>query len=495
MIAVVGVQPDPAVGGEVVAGDRIPYRRPFPAVRREQDLADERRRRGAPIDSDASDGCFVAHRMDARGRQCRVGDRRRREAGHVVDRRQHPLRAAERDRRQIARAATGGDPEFLDDVHSALCHSTQSAEASTRKSTLIIVNAMGELIGAHEAAGRLGVDVRTLYAYVSRGSLHRSGADASRRSLYDADEVELLVRRGRPRSTGGSRAGIDVVVGSSVSAIGDGWIRYRGIDPVLPGRGRVDVRASRRLAVERFHRSNRTRWRGMVGTTRNRTRAPPYPRRFWLGRERARPHDRGGRRGEWIPGRTGRDRPRRARGPRAWPERSSRCWSNRCPKRHRSRRDRPRLRRIRAIADRLWTRLSPLRATPARVAALDRALVLLAEHELATSTLAVRIATSVRAPLTSVLICGIATLSGSAHAGAATLVHERLRHDETPRRHQRYRRAGYEPYSRIRPSGSRRGRPTRRAFARRGRCHRVRSGTANHRCLARGGRKRRAAEQ
>ncbi len=92
---------------------------------------------------------------------------------------------------------------------------------------------MGEQITAREAAGRLGVDVRTLYAYVSRGSLHRSGADGNRRSLYDADEVELLARRGRPRSTGRSRAGIDVVIGSSISAIGDGWIRYRGIDPVL----------------------------------------------------------------------------------------------------------------------------------------------------------------------------------------------------------------------------------------------------------------------
>jgi citrate synthase len=100
------------------------------------------------------------------------------------------------------------------------------------------------------------------------------------------------------------------------------------------------------------------------------------------------------------------------------------------------------------IASRLWPRLSPLRATPARIAALDRAMVLLAEHELATSTLAVRIATSVRAPLTSALMCGIATLSGSAHAGAATLVHERLRRDEAPSRI-----GGSEPRDVSRPAG------------------------------------------
>ena len=42
----------------------------------------------------------------------------------------------------------------------------------------------------------------------------------------------------------------------------------------------------------------------------------------------------------------------------------------------------------RRIAARLWPRLSPLRATAARVRALDAALVLLADHELAASALA-----------------------------------------------------------------------------------------------------------
>jgi predicted site-specific integrase-resolvase len=39
---------------------------------------------------------------------------------------------------------------------------------------LIIVNVMGELVDARTAAERLGVDIRTLYAYVSRGSLRRA---------------------------------------------------------------------------------------------------------------------------------------------------------------------------------------------------------------------------------------------------------------------------------------------------------------------------------
>ena len=292
---------------------------------------------------------------------------------------------------------------------------------------------MGELISAHEAAGRLGVDVRTLYAYVSRGSLQRCGVDASRRSLYDADEVELLARRGRPRSTGGSRAGIDVVVGSSVSAIGDGWIRYRGIDPVrLVADGWTFERVAALLWNDSTEATGRdgAEWsvsRDAVRALRRTLRAF-RPDANVLDRMTAAVAVASG----FVDARAVTDlAPPAARRlartlvavlveslPEASPLSSRPAATPPNP----------------AIADRLWTRLSPLRATPARIAALDRALVLLAEHELATSTLAVRIATSVRAPLTSALICGIATLSGSAHAGAATLVHERLCHDETPRR-------------------------------------------------------------
>jgi citrate synthase len=54
---------------------------------------------------------------------------------------------------------------------------------------------------------------------------------------------------------------------------------------------------------------------------------------------------------------------------------------------------------------------------------LNKALVLLADHELATSTLAVRIAISAQVPLTNALMAGLATLGGAAHADAATEVH------------------------------------------------------------------------
>jgi hypothetical protein len=58
---------------------------------------------------------------------------------------------------------------------------------------------MGELVDARTAAERLGVDVRTLYAYVSRGALRRVPGPDGRSSRYDSDELSLLARRSRPR--------------------------------------------------------------------------------------------------------------------------------------------------------------------------------------------------------------------------------------------------------------------------------------------------------
>src|ERR1700727_1334936 len=59
---------------------------------------------------------------------------------------------------------------------------------------------MGDLVTARTAPERLGVDVRTLYAYVSRGALRREPGPDGRSSRYDSDELDLLARRSRPRT-------------------------------------------------------------------------------------------------------------------------------------------------------------------------------------------------------------------------------------------------------------------------------------------------------
>jgi citrate synthase len=59
-------------------------------------------------------------------------------------------------------------------------------------------------------------------------------------------------------------------------------------------------------------------------------------------------------------------------------------------------------------------------------AAGDAALVLMADHELATSTVAVRMAASTRADLYDALLAGLATMAGPLHGGASQRAYELL---------------------------------------------------------------------
>ena len=89
---------------------------------------------------------------------------------------------------------------------------------------------MGELVDARTAAERLGVDIRTLYAYVSRGSLRRVRGPDGRSSRYDSDELELLAQRSRPRTLPRPAASIDLIIATRVSTVADGAVRYQGAD-------------------------------------------------------------------------------------------------------------------------------------------------------------------------------------------------------------------------------------------------------------------------
>ncbi len=71
------------------------------------------------------------------------------------------------------------------------------------------------------------------------------------------------------------------------------------------------------------------------------------------------------------------------------------------------------------IAERLVPRLCAGPLAPELTAALRTALVLLADHELAASTLAARVAASVRADPYAVVATGLGALGGSLHGGAS----------------------------------------------------------------------------
>jgi citrate synthase len=89
------------------------------------------------------------------------------------------------------------------------------------------------------------------------------------------------------------------------------------------------------------------------------------------------------------------------------------------------------------IADRLWSRLCDRRPTPGLRRALSAALVLLADHELAASTLAARVAASVRADPYAVVSTGLGVMSGTLHGAASlgteTMLAAATRPEDVPR--------------------------------------------------------------
>jgi citrate synthase len=84
---------------------------------------------------------------------------------------------------------------------------------------------MTDWIGAAEAAERLGIKQASLYAYVSRGVLSRRREADGRASMFDADEVQELARKGRPRRTSGPA---ELVIESELTEITPETQRYRG---------------------------------------------------------------------------------------------------------------------------------------------------------------------------------------------------------------------------------------------------------------------------
>ncbi len=72
-----------------------------------------------------------------------------------------------------------------------------------------------------------------------------------------------------------------------------------------------------------------------------------------------------------------------------------------------------------SVAARLWSRLSDTRPSPGLLRCMSAALVLLADHELAASTLAARAAASVRADPYAVVATGLGALGGALHGGSS----------------------------------------------------------------------------
>jgi len=268
---------------------------------------------------------------------------------------------------------------------------------------------MGELVDARTAAERLGVDVRTLYAYVSRGALRRVPGPDGRSSRYDSDELGLLARRSRPRTLPRPAASIDLVIATRVSTVTDGLVRYRGTDV-------LDLVA----AGEPFEAVAGLLWAGgadgSAGAVEWQVPAGPLPIGPAPGALAGVPVAH--RLAAAVAGTGGTAGPG---SPPDWPAAGRLLIATLIEASGTAAGDAS---APSSVAGRLWRRWSPLRPTVARVRALNTALVLLAEHELAPSTLAVRVAASTRATPVGCLLAGLGALSGALHGDVPRLLRE-----------------------------------------------------------------------
>src|SRR5262245_5545306 len=264
-----------------------------------------------------------------------------------------------------------------------------------------------EWISAAEAAQRLGVKPASLYSYVSRGVLNRRKAVGSRTSLFNASEVEGLARRGRPRRAPGST---ELVIETQVTEISGDRLRYRGHDAIALARQRTfeDVAGllwtgslgpawglpgswqATEAAVAAGSAAQEALPAGTLPLERLQVIVPALaaadPLRLHLDPPAVIAAGRGliGGMVDCLP------EARQGSAPSAG-----------------------------SIAERLVPRLCPADPGPAIVSVVRAALVLLADHELAASTLAARVAASVRADPYAVVATGLGAVGGPLHGGAS----------------------------------------------------------------------------
>jgi citrate synthase len=296
---------------------------------------------------------------------------------------------------------------------------------------------MADYLTAAEAARRLGVKPATLYAYVSRGVLSRVRAPDGRTSLFGAEEVEQLARRGRPRRPAGVA---DITVESAITEITGDSLRFRGLDATRLAVSRTFEEVAELLWTGEFpsgREAGREPWRarpaalaagraaqaalpaGTLPLERLQVIVPAMattdPLRLQLDRPAVIAAGQNiiagmvdclnaSLSGGTIPPRPplvmgGLPAPPYPPGPPGGGERGG------------------------AVAGRLWLGLctgsEQGRPAPGLMRALSAALVLLADHELAASTLAARAAASVRADPYAVVGTGLGAMSGALHGGAS----------------------------------------------------------------------------
>jgi citrate synthase len=284
---------------------------------------------------------------------------------------------------------------------------------------------MTDWIGAAEAARRLGIKQASLYSYVSRGVLtRRKGADG-RTSVFPAAEVDRLARRGRPRRPAGPG---ELVIETGLTEIADGRLRYRGHDvTALAAQHSFEEVAVLLWTGSMTDPGPGSRWQataaavaagaaaqaalpaGTLPLERLQVIVPALaaadPLRLHLDPPAVIAAARAMIAGmiECLPG-TGSPAPARAANAAGTGDAAGTAGAAGGDG---------------SIAARLAGRLCPGPMPPGLTDALRAAMVLTADHELAASTLAARVAASVRADPYAVVATGLGAACGSLHGGAS----------------------------------------------------------------------------
>lgn len=260
---------------------------------------------------------------------------------------------------------------------------------------------MSTLIKSTEAAALLNVSKPTLYAYVSRGRLTRTTGADGRASLFARDEVERLAQRSR-RAPSGPRPTIDVQITSDITTIDESSLRYFGHDVVgLAASHRFEDVAEMLWSDGIEPIPSGSNWPSNSPADRTGLASVAELQMSPIARIATASHILGALHPDDSPA----DAARRLL--LAIPDLLGST------------------RRTGRYAHRLasaWRR----RPTPGLVDAIDAALVLLADHELATSTLAVRIAASVRTSPSVAFAAGLASMEGALHGAASGEAHRFL---------------------------------------------------------------------
>lgn len=269
-------------------------------------------------------------------------------------------------------------------------------------------------VSSSEAADRLGVKPATLYAYVSRGLLHPERS--AKGSTFDLQEVVQLARSGRnpsqsgrtgPRRRGAERSAGDPVFVTELTYIDGGCLFYRGLDAVELSRTRTFEETATWLWTGDWG-SGYEEWVAPAGMAES-VRAAMTA--ISAGGVNVEPVERYM---AAVVAASLRDELRHDLNPAGVPVTARGILSVLAgalpllagrPSRG-------------SMSERVWRGLTETSPAASGLAAVEAALVLAADHELAPSTLAARLAASFRADPYAVVLTGLGPASGSWQPGS-----------------------------------------------------------------------------